>query len=153
MLRNRKYQNPLRRVSLWQKQINKCMKKILNETPEEKRLRLRAAYNRWIALPSNKEKKYKSDRKYATAAHKKWRENNKDKTRLKSANERAIRLQRLPAWADKEAIKDFYINCPQGYHVDHVIPLRGKTVSGLHIVENLQYLPAKENISKGNKFE
>lgn len=129
------------------------MKKILNETPEEKRLRLRAAYNRWLAKPGNKEKKYKSDRKYAAAGHKKWRENNKDKTRLKSANERAVRLQRLPLWADKEAIKNFYLNCPLGHHVDHIIPLRGKTVSGLHILENLQYLPAKENISKGNKFE
>jgi hypothetical protein len=61
-------------------------------------------------------------------------------------------LQRLPTWADKSAIKDFYLNCPEGYHVDHVIPLQGKIVSGLHVLENLQYLPAKENMSKGNKF-
>ena len=127
-------------------------RKKLIETDEERRLRLRAAYNRWMANPENKKKKYAADKKYAAAGHKKWRQANKDKTRLKSANERAVRLQRLPAWADKDAIKDFYLNCPEGYHVDHIIPLRGKLVSGFHIINNLQYLPAKENMSKGNIY-
>jgi hypothetical protein len=127
-------------------------RKKLIETDEERRLRLRAAYNRWIANPENKKKKYEADKKYASESHRKWRQANKDKTRLKSANERAVRLQRLPTWADRELIKEFYLNCPEGYHVDHIIPLRGKLVSGLHTIDNLQYLPAKENISKGNKF-
>ena len=60
--------------------------------------------------------------------------------------------KRQPIWADIKKIQEIYLNCPLGYHVDHIIPLRGKFVSGLHVPENLQYLPALENIRKGNKY-
>lgn len=62
------------------------------------------------------------------------------------------KLLRTPSWADKEAIEFFYTYCPKGCHVDHVIPLQGEFVSGLHIAENLQWIPAHANLSKGNKF-
>lgn len=70
----------------------------------------------------------------------------------RQANYRASKLQRTPPWADLNKIKDIYDNCPEGYHVDHIIPLNGKFISGLHIETNLQYLPAIDNIRKGNKF-
>lgn len=65
----------------------------------------------------------------------------------------AAKLKRIPLWADLKAIKEFYKNCPVGYEVDHIIPLQGKNVSGLHILENLQYLTKSENRKKWNKYE
>lgn len=61
--------------------------------------------------------------------------------------------QSIPSWADTQAITDFYKNCPEGYHVDHIIPLKGKYVCGLHVLYNLQYLPAAENLTKSNYHE
>lgn len=70
----------------------------------------------------------------------------------KDAKRRAIKLQRTPKWADLKAIEEFYKACPPGYHVDHICPLQGKNVSGLHVIDNLQYLLAAENLAKGSKF-
>ena len=52
-----------------------------------------------------------------------------------------------------EQIKEIYYNRPEGFTVDHIIPLKGKVVSGLHVPWNLQYLTKSENSSKRNKFE
>ena len=123
------------------------------ETEEERYERLRNYDRKYLAKPGNKEKRYQANKKTQAERFRRWQQNNKDKVRLKSANERAMRLQRLPNWANKDAIKEFYLKCPEGYHVDHIIPLRGKEVSGLHVLENLQYLPAIENLVKSNKFE
>ena len=60
--------------------------------------------------------------------------------------------QRTPNNEDKKVIAEFYSNCPKGYEVDHIIPLNGKSVSGLHTIDNLQYLPSTENKRKSNKF-
>lgn len=89
----------------------------------------------------------------ANAASLSYARNNPGKVNARSMKRRAAKLQRTPAWADLVAITDFYENCPAGYHVDHVIPLRGELVSGLHVLENLQYLPASENCGKCNKFD
>ena len=58
----------------------------------------------------------------------------------------------MPLWADRSKIKEFYKNCPKGMVIDHIIPLQGKLVSGLHVHTNLQYLTQKENSVKLNKF-
>ena len=68
----------------------------------------------------------------------------------------AVRRKRVqqatPPWVDLKELRSFYEQCPQGYHVDHIIPLKGEFVSGLHVKENLQYLPASDNMRKGNKY-
>jgi hypothetical protein len=91
------------------------------------------------------------DKKYATYLRFKVKNPSYYKTMV--AAYRARKLQATPAWANMDTIKAIYANCPEGYHVDHIIPLKGKNVSGLHVEGNLQYLPASENLSKSNKVE
>lgn len=74
------------------------------------------------------------------------------KAAAKQSNYRAMKDNRTPKWANMDEIIKFYMNCPKGHHVDHIVPLRGKRVSGLHVLENLQYLTAKENLIKSNKY-
>lgn len=73
----------------------------------------------------------------------------------RQAKYKASKLQRTPKWltlVDYLEIEDYYNKCPKGYHVDHIFPLQGTLVSGLHVINNLQYLPAKDNMSKSNKY-
>lgn len=64
----------------------------------------------------------------------------------------AAKLERTPIWAELDLIKEFYNRCPKGHHVDHIVPLQGELVSGLHVLNNLQYLTAHDNTSKSNTF-
>lgn len=78
--------------------------------------------------------------------------------RAKRAKRRCDTLNRTPKWLtkeDKQAIKQIYelavtMSTKLGieHHVDHIIPLRGKYVSGLHVPANLQVLSASENLKK-----
>lgn len=65
---------------------------------------------------------------------------------------RAGFAKRIPSWANRDAIALIYAGRPAGHHVDHAIPLFGKLVSGLHVENNLQYLPAKENMKKNRSY-
>lgn len=65
---------------------------------------------------------------------------------------RARIKQAMPKWVDKKKIRQIYEQRPKGMVVDHIVPLTGKNVSGLHIPENLQYLTVSENCIKRNRF-
>lgn len=79
------------------------------------------------------------------------------------AKRRASKLNASPKWlsdAHKEQIADLYwlakdLEAISGehYHVDHIVPLQGKTVCGLHVPWNLQVLPASDNIKKKNNYD
>lgn len=110
---------------------------------EANREKLAADRKRW--KQANPEK--------VAAYHKKYQQENPGKVNAAAAKRRAKKLQRTPSWADHSKIQEIYLNCPEGYQVDHIIPLQGERVSGLHVENNLQYLTAHENHSKSNKYE
>jgi hypothetical protein len=87
-------------------------------------------------------------------------ENNKHLYVARLNQRRAVKVSATPTWADLDAIKHIYkqsrqISIETGilHHVDHIVPLQGETVSGLHVEYNLQIIPAKQNLSKANKLE
>ena len=90
----------------------------------------------------------------------KWRKENPAKLTYHSAKRRTAQLQRTPSWADMDEIALIYKQSAslerllgKKTHVDHVIPLQGKFVSGLHVPANLQIAFAEHNLKKGNKYE
>lgn len=82
---------------------------------------------------------------------KQWKKDNKKSYNAYLASRKHRVKQATPKWTNVKAIQQFYFNCPKGYHVDHIVPLNGRLVSGLHIINNLQYLPAIDNLKKSNK--
>lgn len=76
---------------------------------------------------------------------------------IRRARERELKQkQQTPPWLSAEhqkLMQQTYEQCPRGYEVDHIVPLKGRNVSGLNVPWNLQYLPADENRRKGNKHE
>lgn len=69
-----------------------------------------------------------------------------------NAKRRADKKSQTPIWANLGKIKQIYKDCPAGMAVDHIVPLKGKLVSGFHVEYNLQYLTKSENSKKGNKL-
>lgn len=90
--------------------------------------------------------------KRARAKTAQWKKDNKESYNAYLASRKARVKQATPPWADLKAIRDFYFKCPEGRHVDHIIPIHGEIVSGLHVMGNLQYLIAEDNLRKSNKY-
>ena len=74
----------------------------------------------------------------------------KDKYRVRNAKYSKTLKQRT--FGNKKDIIEFYKNCPNGYEVDHIVPINGRNVSGLHTIDNLQYLTIEDNRKKSNKY-
>jgi hypothetical protein len=137
---------------------------------EHKRKTFDAKRNYAVEYQKNAEKRRGQALGYYYANHvqSKERQLNKQKANpikyaAAAAKHRAVKLQRTPAWLDKDAlwmIEQAYELAALrtklfgfSWHVDHVIPLQGNLVSGLHVPFNLQVIPGFQNIAKNNKFE
>lgn len=80
--------------------------------------------------------------------------------RINASRQRAKRFFRMAPWANRLSIRDFYVLAQKltyetgiPHEVDHVIPLQGKRVSGLHVENNLCVVPMVENRRKHNHYE
>ena len=107
----------------------------------------RAAVRAWKLANAETVRQHKRDYQEKNRAHRSFYQNCR----------RASQLLATPAWADMDSIKGMYELCGifrrigMNLHVDHVVPLRGKHVSGLHVAENLQLLYATDNLRKKNR--
>lgn len=122
-------------------------------TPEELVERKKQYSNEW----------HRNNPEKAKAKYSKYRQNNKAKIYASNAIRRLEKINRTPSWLsedDLNEIKNMYAIAQRKsqiegrtYHVDHIIPLKGKNVSGLHVPSNLQIITASENVRKNNIFE
>ena len=92
-----------------------------------------------------------------------YRKANLHKNAAKEAKRRTAKLNRTPAWLTEDdhwMIEQAYELAALrtkmfrfGWEVDHVLPMQGKIVSGLHVPTNLQVIPATLNKQKNNRYE
>jgi hypothetical protein len=147
------------------------------ENHEAGKARLRAAHAKRVAenpnfyaeqYAKNREQDLQNSRNTYVRYADKWRA----KQRLWSKNNRGIanalgrryklkKANATPLWLTPEQLYNMQCtykvaaqlsaNSSEKWHVDHIVPIRGKDVCGLHVPWNLQLLPAKMNMTKGNK--
>jgi hypothetical protein len=119
----------------------------------------------WVL--DNPEKRYAIHRKNReknlenhNAKNKEWNKNNKPVRAAYEGKRRSAQLQRTPVW-DKDAhliVAKYQLanmltrETGKPHHVDHIIPLQGKNVSGLHVFSNLRVIPGEDNVKKSNKY-
>ena len=114
------------------------------------------------------------NREYCNAKSSVWNSNNRERVRARhskmreekphvyaeySAKRHVAKLNAVPKWADRKAIRLFYKEAARltretgiKHEVDHIVPIQGKLVCGLHCEANLQVLTKQQNISKHNKW-
>lgn len=107
-------------------------------------------------------KRYQAKKANIKAAIAEYKKLNPAKANANKAKRKSAKLQRTPKWLtdiDFERIETQYKLAQiltklhnEPWHVDHIIPLQGKLVSGLHVPSNLQVLKGSENCSKQNNF-
>jgi hypothetical protein len=110
--------------------------------------KIKAASAKWYRKNSKRSHAYVSG----------WYAAHPERVSAISARRKAQRLRATPAWANQFFIDEIYRLArlrteATGFkwHVDHIVPLRSSRVCGLHVEHNLQVIPAKQNMVKGNR--
>ncbi len=93
-------------------------------------------------------------REYSASYFQEYVKSRRGEYNARAAKRRAIKLLATPKWADFNAMRELYIKAKlENMHVDHIIPLQGEMVCGLHVENNLQLLTRAQNLAKNNKFD
>lgn len=145
--------------------VTRYQKRRLAEDPvfkEHVRQRANAAERRRRSDPIAGEKERAADRAWYHADPERNRARNKKNLARNSAYQArriAAKLQATPSWAEHDKIAALYEECRAlnertgvRRNVDHILPLQGKTVCGLHVLANLRIVTEFENKSKSNKL-
>ena len=122
----------------------------------------RAAEVEWVK--ANAKKKYAINAKWRAANPDKmrkvtnaWRAINPERRRVYRAARRAKKLQAQPRWLTfehrAEILRWYRRARAEGLEVDHIVPLQGKNVSGLHVPWNMQLLTPIDNARKGISYD
>jgi hypothetical protein len=101
---------------------------------------------------------FENNKEHHKLACRLWTLKNPEKHNATQAKRRASKLFATPRWANNEAIGKVYLEAVRltretgiKHVVDHIVPLQGKNVSGLHVENNLRAIPEIENLKKGNR--
>lgn len=114
---------------------------------------------RWEDKLEYQRRHYHENRKRVRKYQAKYFRNNRHIIAAKDSKRRAAKLNAYVPWADQEKIRAIYQEAQEKtkstgiqHHVDHIIPLQGKNICGLHVETNLQVITEKENLRKSNNF-
>ena len=93
---------------------------------------------------------------YDRERSKKWQRSNRERTRTNVNERTSARKNAQPDYVLRKEVRCFFEQAQRvskctgiKHHVDHCVPLRGKSVSGLHVPWNLRVIPAQVNLKKG----
>jgi len=114
--------------------------------------------NRNVLL--ERSRKYRQENQDVAKA---WSKANPELVSAYAASRRARKKQAQPPWLTEEHINQIKVKYKNSkrmkkltgilHHVDHIVPLSGENVCGLHVPWNLQVIPAKHNLEKNNRFD
>jgi hypothetical protein len=140
------------RIKAWRENNKDLLKKLSKEHYKANKQKYIDKANLWQAENIERKRQIKS----------KFKKRNRGAATADTAKYRADKDKRTPNWLtefDHIHIKALYQLAAMRtresgfpWHVDHVIPLRGKNVSGLHTPSNMRVIPGEENVRKNNVY-